>query len=273
MNSRIKRIYKDVISVLSVVASIVAIVALVLTLVGEYKEIQKEIVFIVIIIILIEVLVLICTKFYNRKNSGIDKLNELMRYNQKREEIEQEIESLTRELMRSDVAQYIDTNRLVFDGQKDILRSNILSYDNFLEQAGIRKDSIEIRKDSALFLTPFSREGDELFRRCRAILGEMGIFLQKTDNYVEKDDILMNIITLIVQSELIIVNIDGRNPNVYYELGIAHALGKATVILSKIDFMHDDIGFDIRQKRIVMYRDYGDLERQLLYQISRLRNK
>lgn len=175
--------------------------------------------------------------------------------------------------MRSDIAQYIDVNRLPFDGQKGLWSSNLLNYDNFFEQAGLRKDAIKIREGSALFLTPFSKESDELFKRCRAILGDMGMFLQRTDNYVEKDDILMNIITLIVQSELIIVNIDGRNPNVYYELGIAHALGKTTIIISEMDFMDDEIGFDIRQKRIIMYRNYEDLERQLLYQINRLRNK
>ena len=97
--------------------------------------------------------------------------------------------------------------------------------------------------------------------------------MQRTDNYVEKEDIMMNIVSLIVQSEIVIVNINGRNPNVYYELGIAHAIGKPTILLSETKFESDDIAFDLRQKRIIMYSSMQDLEQQLLYQISRLKNK
>ena len=82
----------------------------------------------------------------------------------------------------------------------------------------------------------------------------------------------MNIISLLVQSEIVIVNINGRNPNVYYELGIAHAIGKPTILISDSSFA-EEIGFDIRQKRIIMYESINDLEKQLLYQVSRLKNK
>ena len=97
--------------------------------------------------------------------------------------------------------------------------------------------------------------------------------LKKTDNQVEKDDILMNIVSLIVKAELIIVNINGQNPNVYYELGIAHAIGKPTILLSRTNLGLEDIGFDIRQKRIIMYRSDRELEQQLLYQVSRIKSK
>lgn len=97
------------------------------------------------------------------------------------------------------------------------------------------------------------------------------MFLRKTDNLVEKDDILMNIVTLIIQSEFVLVNLDGRNPNVYYELGIAHALGKPTILLSNAGYRLDDIGFDIRQKRIIIYENRNQLETELLSQINMLK--
>ena len=131
---------------------------------------------------------------------------------------------------------------------------------------------MKVNKGSAVFLTPFNSEGDMLYRKCQQVLSDAGIFLRRSDNFVEKDDILMNIITLIVQSELIIVNIDGRNPNVYYELGIAHALGKSTILLSKRKGNLVDAGFDIRQKKIVLYETMEDLENKLLYQINLLNN-
>lgn len=206
-------------------------------------------------------------------DKNLAKLNKVIQYNKQRKEIEQEIRRLTRELQQSNVAQYIDINRLAFSGQQDTLlydSNNVLNYNNFFEQFGIPKD-VKVKENSAVFLTPFDDEGEALFIECQTILGRASIFLQKTDNIVEKDDILMNIVSQIMQSELVLVNIDGRNPNVYYELGIAHAIGKQTILLSKANYELDDVGFDLRQKRIIIYKDKEDLETQLLYQINRIK--
>lgn len=198
------------------------------------------------------------------------KLDKLIEYSKKRKELEEEINALTRELMQSDLSEYLDMNRLIFEGQSIAGNGKTINYNMFLKQFGLLNERIEVRKNSAVFLTPFTEEGEVLFRKCQRVLSNVDIFLQKTDNYVEKEDIMMNIISLIVQSEIVVVNINGRNPNVYYELGIAHAIGKQTILLSKADFESDDIAFDIRQKKIIMYHSMQDLEEQLLYQISRL---
>lgn len=211
-----------------------------------------------------------------RMDKDIVKLNKIVQYGKRRAEIEQELQRLTRELEKSDVAQYIDINRLVFSGQKDdmiFMINDIAHYNNFLMQFGIQADTIKLKKDSAVFLTPFNSEGESLYLKCQMILSRIGIFLQKTDNVVKKDDILMNIVSLIVQSQFVLVNIDGRNPNVYYELGIAHALGKPTILLSSTDYSIEDAGFDVRQKRIVIYKNDSDLETELLYQMNRLNRR
>lgn len=91
-----------------------------------------------------------------------------------------------------------------------------------------------------------------------------------------KDDILMNIVQLIVRSEVVLVNLNERNMNVYYELGIAHAIGKPTVLLAQTDFPDSDfesVGFDIGQKYIVFYSNREDLENKLVIQVSRIRSK
>lgn len=203
------------------------------------------------------------------------KLNRIISYNKQRNEIEQEIAKLTRELMQSDVAQYVDINRLAFSGQNPNLEysGGLINFDNFIKQFGLQKEDLIVKEGTAAFLTPFDTEGNRLFNICQSILGRSDIFLRKTDNYVEKDDILMNIVLLIIQSEFILVNIDGRNPNVYYELGIAHTLGKPTILLSKAKYTEDDIGFDIRQKKIILYDNFEDLEVKLLSQISMLKRK
>lgn len=225
----------------------------------------------ILLIIIIEVIIIYRQRFkLSRRTVEVQKLDRLMEYSKKRKELDEEINLLTRELLHSSLSEYLDINRLVFEGQNVIVNNKSINYNSFFEQFGLLNEKIEVRKNSAVFLTSFNKEGEDLFHECQRILGGLDIFLQRTDNYVDKEDIMMNIISLIVQSEIVIVNINGRNANVYYELGISHAIGKPTILLSKTNFHSEDIGFDIRQKRIIMYSSINDLEKQLLYQISRL---
>ncbi|EGQ5282741.1 hypothetical protein I4B36_003512, partial [Enterobacter hormaechei] len=57
-------------------------------------------------------------------------------------------------------------------------------------------------------------------------------------------------------AQLIIANISGRNPNVFYELGIAQALGKPVVIVSK---GAKDIPFDLKNRQVIIYDNPADL--------------
>lgn len=231
-----------------------------------------------ILVIIIELLVVVVNRYMAYQKDLSDEydqaatyLNRLIKYNKQRDEIEEEIRVLTKQLEMTSVAQYIDVHRLAFSGQNSNSLSSSIDYENFLRQFGLEKEQLAVRTGTAAFLTPFDIQGNKLFNTCQSILGKIDIFLRKTDNLVEKDDILMNIVTMIVQSEFILANIDGRNPNVYYELGIAHALGKPTILLSRSTHNLNEIGFDIRQKRIIIYENKQDLESQLLSQISMLK--
>lgn len=56
----------------------------------------------------------------------------------------------------------------------------------------------------------------------------------------------------IVTAQLVLAECTGRNPNVLYELGLAHAIGKRTALLSQTE---DDILFDLRRFRFCIYED------------------
>lgn len=63
---------------------------------------------------------------------------------------------------------------------------------------------------------------------------------------------------------MIIADVTGRNPNVMYEIGIAHTLGKTVILLTQE--VHD-IPFDFRGYRHIDYADnvdgFAKLEREL----------
>jgi hypothetical protein len=54
----------------------------------------------------------------------------------------------------------------------------------------------------------------------------------------------------IVASSLVIADLTGKNPNVMYEVGMAHTIGRPVLMLSQYA---DDIPFDLRHRRAIIY--------------------
>jgi hypothetical protein len=53
-------------------------------------------------------------------------------------------------------------------------------------------------------------------------------------------------------AKVIVADCTGRNPNVMYEIGLAHAIGRHTILISQ---SIDDVPFDLRHLRVIVY-DY-----------------
>lgn len=74
--------------------------------------------------------------------------------------------------------------------------------------------------------------------------------------------IIQDIWNQIWAASIVVADVTGKNPNVNYELGLCHALGVPTIILSQ---SMDDVPFDYRHRRCILY-DTTDVDWQ-----SRLR--
>ena len=76
----------------------------------------------------------------------------------------------------------------------------------------------------------------------------------------------LDIFSQIAKARLIIADVTGKNPNVNYELGIAHALGKDVIILTQ---SKNDVPFDYRHIRYIHYETHlAGWERRLTKLIS-----
>ena len=51
-------------------------------------------------------------------------------------------------------------------------------------------------------------------------------------------------------AKVLVAELTGRNPNVFYELGLAHALQKPVVLISA---NNDDVPFDLKHIRVIYY--------------------
>jgi nucleoside 2-deoxyribosyltransferase len=79
------------------------------------------------------------------------------------------------------------------------------------------------------------------------------------DDLFSPTDILEDIWQSINAADFVIADITGRNPNVLYELGIAHTLAKPVLILSK---EAADIPIDLATRRVILYGQKADAWRE-----------
>ena len=54
----------------------------------------------------------------------------------------------------------------------------------------------------------------------------------------------------ITAAKVLVAELTGRNPNVFYELGLAHALNKPVVLVSS---NQADVPFDLQHIRVIYY--------------------
>jgi len=76
----------------------------------------------------------------------------------------------------------------------------------------------------------------------------------RADDIFDNRAIIDDIVRLIRQADVIIADLTTRNPNVLYELGRAHEMGKECVLLTQ-DI--EDVPFDLRHLRVIVYSTSG----------------
>ena len=100
-------------------------------------------------------------------------------------------------------------------------------------------------------MIPFKKEFEDVYRAIESVCKKLGFTARKADDMWEHQDIIQDIFTLLYQAEIVVVDFSGSNPNVMYETGIAHTLGKEVVPLAQN--IESDVPFDMRHRRVLEY--------------------
>ncbi len=86
----------------------------------------------------------------------------------------------------------------------------------------------------------------------------------RADDIRVQRNIMRDVIELIDRADVMIADLTDSNPNVFYELGISHALARQTVVITQ---SMADVPFDLRSYRTILYKvDFQgaeDLKRDL----------
>jgi nucleoside 2-deoxyribosyltransferase len=74
--------------------------------------------------------------------------------------------------------------------------------------------------------------------------------VERGDDELGSNVVMEDITKSIRRARLIVADLTGRNANVFYEVGIAHALNKPVLLMTQ---SIDDVPFDLRHRRALVY--------------------
>ncbi len=114
-----------------------------------------------------------------------------------------------------------------------------------------RKRSSKKNPDTCFVIMPFGDWFDEYYRDvfCPAI-ESAGLTPRRADDLYRPSTIVTDIWTYTQEAKIVLADLSGKNPNVFYELGLAHALAKPAILVTE---SIQDVPFDLRALRVLEY--------------------
>lgn len=109
--------------------------------------------------------------------------------------------------------------------------------------------------DLVAVMMPFNAGFTPVYESMKAGVEAAGMRCLRADDIWERDHILDDVLSLIWRARVVIADLSGKNPNVFYEAGIAHTLGRDTILVAQ---SMDDIPFDLQGIRALRYLNNGE---------------
>jgi len=112
-----------------------------------------------------------------------------------------------------------------------------------------------IQPDLCFVIMPFTRPWSaRIYKMLRELVEAEGFKCQRADDLYGRV-VLTDIWRGLNRAAFVVADLTDANPNVYYELGLAHALGKEIIPLLQ---SHQEIPFDQKPFRVLYYEDNAD---------------
>jgi hypothetical protein len=110
------------------------------------------------------------------------------------------------------------------------------------------------QKGMCFVIMPFEQRFDRVYEIIRDVVHgpELNFRCERADDLVQGGHILEDVLRGIAQAEIVIADLTRRNPNVFYELGIAHMVKDVEKIIMLSQAV-EDIPFDLRPYRCIIY--------------------
>lgn len=104
-------------------------------------------------------------------------------------------------------------------------------------------------------MMPFDARYSPAYLALKSAIEVAGFECHRADDFWLHPHIIQDIVELLCTSRVVICDLTNKNPNVFYETGIAHTLGKDTILITQ---SVDDVPFDLRSLRFIKYLNNGE---------------
>jgi len=99
-------------------------------------------------------------------------------------------------------------------------------------------------------MMPFDGSLSQVYETIKSAAAATGYECKRVDDIWDDSTVIQDVFSLIFQSYIVVCDFTGKNPNVFYEAGIAHTLGKHVIPITQNE---EHIPFDLRHHRYAKY--------------------
>lgn len=99
-------------------------------------------------------------------------------------------------------------------------------------------------------MMPLNAGFNSVYESIKQAANNAGLRCRRADDIWENPAIIQDVVGLIDRSRIVVCDCSDRNPNVFYEAGIAHTLGREVILITQNE---QDIPFDLRHLRYIHY--------------------
>lgn len=123
---------------------------------------------------------------------------------------------------------------------------------NFKPVFGPPRDEDQFHCDIFVIM-PFATEFQSVYKNVILTIGkELNLRIYRGDDFQSDYHIIDEIWSAMNFARLVIADCTGNNANVFYELGMAHTLGKPTILITQ---SVDKAPFDVQSRRLIRYEN------------------
>lgn len=125
----------------------------------------------------------------------------------------------------------------------------------------VKKVTTESEKPQCFVIMPFGGWFDNYYVDIYIpAIENAGFDAKRADDLYRPGNIVNDIWNYTKESTVVLADLTNKNPNVFYELGLAHAITRPAVLITA---SMDDVPFDLRSLRVIVYDknspNWGDI--------------